>query len=372
MRLTRRLLLKSVLISVICGVALLQLYRQRVPPAFNLPAAASVRTQHPIVGVHTRLMGLDEPTIRRTLQQVREMGATTIIDLFPWAVIQPRSANSYEWTGSDMLIAHAQRQGLTVIARLDFVPAWARPANTSDRYLDPDHYAAYADFVVAFAQRYVPQGVQVLQIWNEPNLRFEWGDRAPDPVAYANLLKVVYPRVKAVAPEALITLAGLAPGGPTGLIDPQTLSVNDLTFLKLCLAEKPPFDAVSVHAYGSINPAEQAPDLTITNFRRTELIYDLVLAAGYRFISPRAAGTITPVGQTPCHHQSVCKIRLLRMLGLSNTGHGCTLWAFGNFHYPILPTPMPITTPLSRPMAHPRRFIMQCKHLPNNPRNSSL
>lgn len=281
MRLTRRLLLKSLLISVICGVALLQLYRQRVPPAFNLPTAASVQTQHPIVGIHTRLMGLDEPTIRRTLQQVREMGATTIIDLFPWAVIQPRSANSYEWTGSDMLIAHAQRQGLTVIARLDFVPAWARPANTSDRYLDPDHYAAYADFVAAFAQRYVPQGVQVLQIWNEPNLRFEWGDRAPDPVAYANLLKVVYPRVKAVAPEALITLAGLAPGGPTGPIDPQTLSVNDLSFLKLCLAEKPPFDAVSVHAYGAINPAEQAPDPTITNFRRTELIYDLVLAAGY-------------------------------------------------------------------------------------------
>ncbi len=281
MRVSARLLFKSVLIVLIWGVAVLQLYRQRVPPAFNLPAAASVQTQHPIVGIHTRLMGLDETTIRRTLQQVREMGATTIIDLFPWAVIQPRSANSYEWTGSDMLIAHAQRQGLTVIARLDFVPAWARPANTNDRYIAPDHYVAYADFVAAFAQRYVPQGVRVLQIWNEPNLRFEWGDRAPDPVAYAELLKVVYPRVKAVAPEAIITLSGLAPGGPTGPIDPQTLSVNDLTFLGLCLAEKPPFDAVSVHAYGSINHADQPPDPTITNFRRTELIHDVVLAAGY-------------------------------------------------------------------------------------------
>ncbi|WP_110516087.1 GH39 family glycosyl hydrolase [Herpetosiphon llansteffanensis] len=281
MRLSSSQLIKSLLVVAMLSIAVLQLYRQRVPPAFNLPAVASVQTTHSIVGIHTRLMGLDEATIRRTLQQVREMGATTIIDLFPWAVIQPRSGNSYEWTGSDMLIAHAQRQGLTVIARLDFVPAWARPANTNDRYIDPDHYAAYADFVAAFAQRYVPQGVRVLQIWNEPNLRFEWGDRAPDPVAYANLLKAVYPRVKAVAPEALITLAGLAPGGPTGPIDPQTLSVNDLTFLALCLAEKPPFDAVSVHAYGSINPAEQAPEPSITNFRRTELIHDLVTAAGY-------------------------------------------------------------------------------------------
>src|SRR6185436_11159746 len=100
---------------------------------------------------------------------------------------------------------------LNVVARLDFVPPWARPANTSDRYLDPDHYAAYADYVVAFAKRYAPLGVHHLIIWNEPNLRFEWGNRPPDPEAYAALLTVVDQRVKAEVPDALIMVAGLSP-----------------------------------------------------------------------------------------------------------------------------------------------------------------
>lgn len=281
-----------------------QLRAQRVPPPLNLPPQQQVETAHPTVGVHTRLAGLDEATIERTLAQVREMGATTIVDLFPWAWIQPRSPHAYDWAGSDMLVAHAHRQGLEVIARLDFVPAWARPANRNDRFIDPERYPDYARFVAAFAARYAPQGVRVLQIWNEPNLRFEWGDRAPDPGAYAALLKAVYPAVKAAAPEAVVMLAGLSPGGPSGPVDPNTLSVNDLQYLDSVLAAGAPFDAVAVHAYGGKAPAEQAPDPDVVNFRRAELVYDRLDAAGRDvpiYITeggwndhPRWVGAVTP------------------------------------------------------------------------------
>ncbi|MBA3470646.1 MAG: hypothetical protein H0T53_13495 [Herpetosiphonaceae bacterium] len=281
-----------------------QLAAQRTPTPLHLPPQQQVQTLHPTVGVHTRLTGLDEATIERTLIQVREMGATTIIDLFPWAMVQPRSPHAFDWAGTDAVIEHAQRQGLQVIARLDFVPAWARPKSTNDRYLDPDFYAAYARYVAAFAARYVPKGVRVLQIWNEPNLRFEWGDRAPDPQAYAELLKVVYPAVKAVAPEALVTAAGLSPGGPSGPIDPSTLSVNDLQYLDVLLAAAAPFDAVAVHAYGGRAPADQGPAPELVNFRRTELIHQRLVAAGRDvpiYITeggwndhPRWVGAVTP------------------------------------------------------------------------------
>ncbi|HEY1014969.1 MAG TPA: cellulase family glycosylhydrolase, partial [Herpetosiphonaceae bacterium] len=255
--------------------------RQRTPPALTLPPQQTVRTLHPGVGVHTRLGGLgDEAAIERTLAQVREMGATYIVDLFPWAYVQPRSPHAFDWHGSDMLIKHARRQGLQVIARLDFVPAWARPANTNDRYLDPAHYDDYARYVAAFAARYAPDGVRMLQIWNEPNLRFEWGDRPPDPQAYAALLKAVYPAVKAAAPDALVTVAGLAPGGPGGPIDPSALSANDLEYLAALLEAGAPFDAVAVHAYGGQSPADQPPDPAVVNFRRTELVRKLLLEQG--------------------------------------------------------------------------------------------
>lgn len=277
-RLKRILLLAAVLLS--SGLGWRSLHTQRVPAPLHLPPQQQVATLHATVGVHTRLSGLgDEALIERTLAQIREMGASTIVELFPWAYVQPQSPNGYDWQGADMVIRHARRQGLTVIARLDIVPQWARPPGSNDRRLEPEHYADYAAYVAAFAQRYAPD-VRYLQIWNEPNLRFEWGDRAPDPAAYAALLRAVYPAVKAVAPDTQIVFAGLAPGGPTGPIDPGTLSVNDLEYVEAALAAGAPFDVMAVHAYGGTAPALEDPAPERVNFRRVELVHARLEQAG--------------------------------------------------------------------------------------------
>ena len=68
--------------------------------------------------------------------------------------------------------------------------------------------------------------MQYLQIWNEPNLKAEWGGRL-DAEGYATMLRVVYARAKAVDPNIVILSAPLA----------QTLEhgdrgLNDLDFLQ--------------------------------------------------------------------------------------------------------------------------------------------
>ena len=45
-----------------------------------------------------------------------------------------------------MVIEHAYAEGLQVIARLDYVPDWARPKDTTARYLDPTRYADFGDY----------------------------------------------------------------------------------------------------------------------------------------------------------------------------------------------------------------------------------
>ena len=88
-----------------------------------------METRNPLIGVHTRLNGYsDEGYTQHTLEQVREMGASWIVELFPWAYVQPRSRYGYDWAGADMIVEHASRQGLKIIARIDIVPEWARPA----------------------------------------------------------------------------------------------------------------------------------------------------------------------------------------------------------------------------------------------------
>ena len=90
-----------------------------------------VHSTNPLVGVHTRLTDeVEEWKIQRTLQMVREMGAPWTVEFFPWPYIEPAKGH-YNWSHVDTVVKHAENQGVTVIARLGWVPEWARGKETS-------------------------------------------------------------------------------------------------------------------------------------------------------------------------------------------------------------------------------------------------
>lgn len=237
-----------------------------------------VTTSHPNVGVHTRLTDeVEEWKIQRSLQQVREMGSRWIVEFFPWAYYQD-SDGYIAWDHPDQVIAHAHAQGLTVIARLGLTPDWARPPDTPLTYLDEDAYDDFAAFAAAFAQRYQDK-VDYLIIGNEPNLSYEWGYRSTSPADYVDLLKTVYPQVKTANPDVQVLAGALAPtlepeGSPWGL--------NDLHYLEGMYeaGASDYFDGLAVHAYGLTFPPLTEPDPTILNFRRVELVREIMVDQG--------------------------------------------------------------------------------------------
>lgn len=238
----------------------------------------TVVTKHPVLGVHTRLTDeVEEWKIKRTLQMVREMGAPWIVEFFPWAYYQAANGE-IAWSHPDMVINHAHAQGLTVIARLGLTPGWARPPDTPLTYLDEDSYADFASFAADFAQRYAGK-VDYLIIGNEPNLSYEWGYRVTTAEDYVNLLKVVYPAVKSANPDMQILAGALAP-----TLEPRgsQWGLNDLEYLdnmyKAGAAEY--FDALAVHAYGLTFPADSEPDPQVLNFRRVELVRQVMVENG--------------------------------------------------------------------------------------------
>lgn len=245
-----------------------------VGPRAPLGPPQVVETVHPQVCVHTRLIDeVWEWKIQRTLQLVREMGATSIVEFFPWAYIES-TEDYYDWEPADRIIRHAQNQGLHVIARMGLVPAWARPQDSTLNFLPEEGFADFAEFVADFAARYAGV-VDHLVIWNEPNLAFEWGYRPVNPSAYARLLQTVYTPVHQVNPNVMILAAGLAPtlepdGSPNGLSD--VLYLEQL--YKAGAAGY--FDGLAVHTYGFTEPPEAAPALDVLNFRRAELLRQLV------------------------------------------------------------------------------------------------
>ena len=179
-----RKLISLLLLFSVLGLVYRSYFRNWVP----LGPQRTVETINPKMGVHTRLT--DEPDaakIKRSLEMVREMGAPWIVEYFPWAYYEPRPGQ-YEWSHPDLVIDHANRQGLTVIARLGFVPEWARPDDSHHLYLPAENYTAFGRFAAEFVRRY--QGkVRHLIIWNEPNLSLEWGFRPADPAAYVEMLQ---------------------------------------------------------------------------------------------------------------------------------------------------------------------------------------
>ncbi|GAB4470959.1 MAG: hypothetical protein Kow00124_07600 [Anaerolineae bacterium] len=246
------------------------------PPYVMIGPPVPVETAQPITCVHTRLTDeVEEWKIQRSLQLVREMGAATIVEFFPWAYMEPVKGE-YWWGHADMVIAHARAQGLTVIARMGTVPTWARPdpdetgQDTSLNYLDDAHMEDFAEFVEAFARRYRGQ-VDHLIIWNEPNLAFEWGYQPVDPARYVRLLEVVTPAARRGNPGVVILAGALAPtlepvGSPHGM--------NDLEYLRRLYEAgfAAHFDVLAVHSYGFKFPPDDPPDPEVLNFRRVELL----------------------------------------------------------------------------------------------------
>ena len=254
-----------------------------VKPLVALGPQQTVQSINPEIGVHTRLTDEVEPwKIKRTLEMVREMGASWIVEYFPWAYHQP-SPGGWNWRHADVVIDHAQRQGLRVIARLGMVPEWARPdpdeQQTTNTYIDEEHYDDFARYVHAFVERYRGR-VEHIVIWNEPNIGLEWGYRPVDPEAYTELLRAVYPQAKVADPDVVVLGGALAPTlAPEG--DPE--GMNDLAYLARMLAAGAGdlMDGLAVHAYGWRLAPDAPPDSGVVNFRRTELLHEMLIGAGY-------------------------------------------------------------------------------------------
>ncbi len=255
-------------------------YLLAAPPPIlvTLGPQQTVQTRNPKLGIHTRLTDeVEEWKIKKTLEMVRAMGAPWIVEYFPWGYIE-NNEDEYDWSHADVVVDHARRQGLTVIARLGFVPNWARPKDSTVSYLGEAHYPYFAKFVRAFAEHFKGR-VEYIIIWNEPNVNFEWGYRPVDPEGYAKMLREVYPAAKEGNPGVQILAGALAPTlAPPGATD----AMSDLEYLQKMYdaGAGKYFDLLAIHAYGWKSAAEEPPAPNRVNFRRAELLHEIMIKNG--------------------------------------------------------------------------------------------
>ena len=190
---------------------------------------------------------VEEVKRARQLNLIREAGFHWIRQEFPWEDIEIHAKGDFmdrrnasavsAWAKYDNIVRMANERGIQVIARLSTPPKWSRMDAGAIAPTPPDNLNDYGDFVDAVVRRYQGQ-VQFYQIWNEPNVYPEWGDRE-SPEGYVELLRTGYTRAKAADPGAVIIAAPLA---PTIELGPRDL--NDFVFLQRMYdaGAKPYFD----------------------------------------------------------------------------------------------------------------------------------
>lgn len=218
--------------------------------------------------------------IDKTLQMAAEAGLGWVKLQIPWEQIEPERKGEFltpqtrdsTWDKYDRIVASCQQYGLDVVARLDRPPDWTREDNTY-KQAPPDNFADYGDFVYAFVSRYKGR-IRYVQVWNEPNIFPEWGNKPVDPEAYVELLKIAYLRAKEADPNVRILSAPLAitlgePHPEPG----KWRSMNDLQYLEAMYEAGAAayFDIYSANAFGLQYPPDDPPDANVLNFQRVVL-----------------------------------------------------------------------------------------------------
>ena len=226
-------------------------------------------------------------TARRDLNLIRDMGFTWVKQQFAWRDIEGLGKGRHDWALADEVVRRVNNRGLKLLARIDRQPFWAQAPGTDP--LDnapPADLRDFADFCFALADRYRGR-IAAYQVWNEPNLSREWGNRPPDPAAYVELLKICYVAIKRADPGAIVVSAGMA---PTGTWTEQVMP-DDMFIERMYEAGAAPyFDLLGVHAPGYKAPPEASPDEVAANpdlggqrffcFRRVEDLRAIMVERG--------------------------------------------------------------------------------------------
>jgi hypothetical protein len=218
-------------------------------------AGMAVAQQSFVVGVCTHF-GQNKGDVQANLNLIQQLGVNSIRDEVFWQGVEPERGHYAIPRNSEYFVNAAAAAGLKPLLSLDYGnPLYDRADKpTSDEAIEA--YARYAEFVV----RHFQGKVSMYEIWNEWNGGV--GKTTPGtPEAYVKLLKIVYPRLKAIDPK-LVIIAGAVSGG--GVRGPWLKQMLDAGALQSA-------DAISFHQYiFSSNGPGKLPETLLQNIAKVE------------------------------------------------------------------------------------------------------
>jgi hypothetical protein len=223
----------------------------------NGPTAPIINTEpvqmtSPDFGMQAFLFWQEE-IADRDLQLIQDAGFRWVKQEFAWREIEPVNKGEFDWSRTDRIMDQVDAHNLKIIVRLGVQPEWA--GGGFPEIGPPNNMQDFADYVSAVAERYNGR-IDAYQIWNEPNLAREWGNRPPNAAEYTEMLRLSYEAIKSVDPNALVISAGMAPTTRNDdVARPDTYYIQEMYGAGAASY----FDALGAHAPGYASPPEMDP-----------------------------------------------------------------------------------------------------------------
>lgn len=204
------------------------------------------------------------------IEKVKALGFSWVKFQLPWKDFEGGGPGQRNWP--DDIVDALSSQGIQILVSIVKSPNWARPGGT-DLGVEgpPADPGTYASFVGEFAGRYCGR-VQAIEVWNEQNLHYEWGNETLSAARYMQLLKAAYGAIKANC-GSMIVVSG-APT-PTGANPPA--AIRDTTYLEQMYQAGLRYysDAIGAHPSGYGNPPDSRfQDWQAGNYSRPSHVSD--------------------------------------------------------------------------------------------------
>jgi hypothetical protein len=141
--------------------------------------------------------------------------------IFDWSEAQKNPALAPSFHESDPQVARAATRGIDLLPVVMYTPRWARRIQ-SEKHSAPADPARYAAYLTALVARYGENGsfwaerpdlprqpIRSWQVWNEPDMQYQWVPRKNWQHDYGELLREARTAIRAADPGARVVLAGL-------------------------------------------------------------------------------------------------------------------------------------------------------------------
>ncbi|MDW8101603.1 MAG: cellulase family glycosylhydrolase [Anaerolineae bacterium] len=220
---------------------------QTITPTRPPAPPPSVRGTEFGYGIQAHMVHNPDP---RIIQAVKDIGFNWIKVQIEWKVFEPSKGN-IAWGEMDRIVNDVHGNGLNLLFSIVKAPKWARPPHTDFSVEGPPaNPQDYADFVGQVAARYCGR-LKAIEVWNEQNINYEWGNEPPDPGRYVQLLAAAYRAIKAACPQMIVVSGALTPAGDVTIAG-QWRAVDDINYLDAMYQHglKHYCDAIGAHPSG--------------------------------------------------------------------------------------------------------------------------